>query len=90
MKTLGFMLSATLLLTGCGKQIKDLVSVAAPIPVPTTVVSINSTKAFKLSPGHVDSHGSSVGASLTITPTRRVIKGARVEARVSLQQSRTK
>lgn len=88
MKSIPFLLSAGLILTGCGKQIKELIKVADPIPIPTTVVSIASPKAFKISPGHIDANGTLVGAALTITPTRRKMKGSRVEARVSLQQSR--
>lgn len=78
----------SLWLTGCGKQIQDFVRDAHP-PALVPITSINSTKALKISPGHINSVGTQVGASMTITATNRALSGSQVHAKVSLHQIRT-
>ena len=91
MKTLHyFLIVSSIGLSACGKQIEDFVreGIKKPIETLDPTTSTASSKAIKISPGAGIAKGSQVQGHFTITPTNQTAKGAQVDAKVSISQTR--
>lgn len=88
-KSFVFLCATSLLLSGCGKSIRDFVMDGNPvIPDVPLPASAPSSRAVKVSPGSGVLAGSAVRAQATVTPTQTTAAGTQVRAKLSLSQSR--
>lgn len=84
------MIVAALALTGCNAQIADYVKAPPnPLenPLPPPIINAAENK-MKISPGYVESTGSTVSGRFNITPTNVEMTGTSVGAKLSISQSR--
>jgi hypothetical protein len=83
----------TTLVTGCNKAVQSFVqhdapSIAPPAAVDPTIYAPSQT-AVKVSPGGGTVSASDMSASVTATPTRKILTSADISAQVGISRTRT-
>ena len=86
-----FGILAALILSGCNSALQNFVGGRAPAAVSPAATPLPFAGAdlpgIKMSPGSSQMAGATLGAEMTLTPTRGVYKGARLGAQIAINRT---